>query len=110
MVENAILGRSEEKKILKQVYGSKEAELVALYGRRRVGKTYLIRNYFEKKGTYLEATGIKGASLHEQLENFTKALSVPFFNGAQIQTPKTWKEAFAIFATVERKLERRMWP
>jgi AAA+ ATPase superfamily predicted ATPase len=43
-----VIGRSEEKKILLDVIHSAEPELVAVYGRRRVGKTYLIRNFLEK--------------------------------------------------------------
>jgi len=37
-----IIGRDAEKKILKEMLSSKEAELIAVLGRRRVGKTFLI--------------------------------------------------------------------
>jgi uncharacterized protein len=48
MVEK-IIGREEEQAILKAAYQSTEAELLVIYGRRRIGKTFLIRNYFENK-------------------------------------------------------------
>ncbi len=44
-----IIGRAGEKAILQQVYSSNKPEFVALYGRRRIGKTYLIREFFRQK-------------------------------------------------------------
>lgn len=41
------IGRKEEKEILKQALASTEAEMVAVIGRRRVGKTYLIESVYE---------------------------------------------------------------
>lgn len=43
---NEIIGREEEVKLLEECYQSGKAELVAVYGRRRVGKTYLVKNLF----------------------------------------------------------------
>ncbi len=48
MAMDVITGRSEEIKLLQKIEQSGEAELVAIYGRRRVGKTYLIRNGFSR--------------------------------------------------------------
>lgn len=60
-----IIGREAEKRLLNVVYSSKEAELVAVYGRRRVGKTYLIKHYFQtKKCINFHITGIKKGALH----------------------------------------------
>lgn len=44
-----IIGREAEQIRLGKILLSKDAELVAVYGRRRVGKTFLIRNFFEKQ-------------------------------------------------------------
>lgn len=68
-----IIGRKEEISILKKLASSKQAELLAVYGRRRVGKTYLIRSFFEKQVVF-EFTGVHNASLKQQLENFSFAL------------------------------------
>jgi len=46
MAVEEVLGREKEKEVL----DSKEAEFVAIYGRRRVGKTHLIRQFFSEKG------------------------------------------------------------
>lgn len=94
MAEKAITGRKEELKILNQIRHSKEAEFLAVYGRRRVGKTFLIKEYFYDKGIYLETTGVKNLSLSEQLENFSDAFSRTFLANVPIQVPRSWKEAF----------------
>lgn len=57
-----IIGRLEEQKILNQKKYSSKAELIAVLGRRRVGKTYLIRNYFDTDIVF-ELTGMHDASL-----------------------------------------------
>ena len=44
-----IIGRENELALLSKIIKSDEAELLALYGRRRVGKTFLIRNAFQKQ-------------------------------------------------------------
>ena len=44
-----ILFRKKELAILQQMLDSSEAEFLALYGRRRIGKTYLIRHFFKEK-------------------------------------------------------------
>ncbi|TBO42228.1 ATP-binding protein [Pedobacter kyonggii] len=46
---DTIIGREEEKAKLKDTLTSKAAELVAIYGRRRVGKTFLIRQFYSKQ-------------------------------------------------------------
>lgn len=47
-----MVGRIEEIKTLDEIMSRKEGQLVAVYGRRRIGKTYLIRNYFKDKFTF----------------------------------------------------------
>ena len=44
-----IIGREDEKTLLSKIEQSGDPELVAIYGRRRVGKTFLILNAFEKQ-------------------------------------------------------------
>ena len=48
-----MVGRLEEIKTLDEVLSRKEGQLVVVYGRRRIGKTYLIRQYFKGKFTLL---------------------------------------------------------
>lgn len=96
MCAKKIIGREKEVKILDGVWKSKDAEFVAVYGRRRVGKTYLIREYFSKKGIFLEASGAKDKPLKKQLENFMKAVSQTFFKGVPLYTPRSWDDVFEV--------------
>lgn len=88
-----IIGRKEEQKLLKKVLHSKEAELVAIYGRRRVGKTFLIHSFFEDHLAF-ELTGIYGGSLEDQLQLFSKALEKA--TGYPIKKPGGWIDAFQL--------------
>ena len=85
-----MVGRKEEKRTLDEVMSRKEGQLVAVYGRRRVGKTYLIRQYFKDKFTFYH-TGESGVGLKDQLLGFRDSLRD---YGRQCPLPKTWREAF----------------
>ena len=50
-----MIGRKQEVKELNRLYNRNKAELVAIYGRRRVGKTYLVDETFEGKITFRHA-------------------------------------------------------
>ena len=89
-----VIGRREEKRLLHRLYDSKNAEFLAIYGRRRVGKTYLIRNYFKDQGLFFEITGAHNARTKEQLENFHTEHSALFGNQEGEPSPKSWSEAF----------------
>lgn len=93
MNSNQIIGREVEKNELKKAERSNEPEFIAIYGRRRVGKTYLIREYFNDAICF-EITGIKQASIKEQLDNFARSLGKAIGMGIQTQTPKSWFDAF----------------
>lgn len=90
-----IVGRTEEQKILGQKKSSSKAELIAVLGRRRVGKTYLIRNYFEKEIVF-ELTGMHDATLKVQLQNFTIAMQKATKSPVLASVPSNWLEAFTI--------------
>lgn len=90
-----IVGRAKEIQRLENVYTSKDAELVVLYGRRRVGKTYLIREFFQKKkNIFFQVTGLQKGSLKKQLTHFSESLSETFMHGIMARPPKSWEEAF----------------
>jgi uncharacterized protein len=96
MKETTIIGRNEELKLLKEVWQSRGPEFLAIYGRRRIGKTFLIREYFSKKGIFLETFGVKKLTISKQLDNFAQALSRTFFGGIPIKTPTSWSAAFEL--------------
>ena len=91
----------KEAKELKQVYLSHKAEFVAIYGRRRVGKTFLVDEVLKGKITFRHA-GLspvdeqgKSNNLKQQLQHFYQSLllqGVP-----RSHCPKNWLEAFFRF-------------
>lgn len=91
-----IIGRREEQAKLSKVLDSEEAAFIAVYGRRRIGKTYLIRNYFKDKGMFFHLTGVQDASVEIQLQNFAVEFSDLFLKGKTISRPKDWFEAFQL--------------
>jgi AAA+ ATPase superfamily predicted ATPase len=94
MEEKIIIGRETEKGSLTDIYESTEAELVAVYGRRRVGKTYLIREYF-KKEIYFSFSGQINGIVEDQLANFNTKLSEQLKYKIETIPPATWQEALA---------------
>ena len=89
-----IFVREYEQKVLKEIYGSKKSEFLAVYGRRRVGKTYLIKNYFENKGIFFHLTGTPRTKTQQQLWHFSNIFSEIFNNNESIEAPSSWQEAF----------------
>jgi AAA+ ATPase superfamily predicted ATPase len=89
-----IVGREKEITLLESIVTSKQAELIAIYGRRRVGKTFLIHQFLSNKGIFLECTGIKDGSMHDQLANFISAFQATFYPTLSLKPPKSWREAF----------------
>ncbi|MCP4678005.1 MAG: ATP-binding protein, partial [Deltaproteobacteria bacterium] len=89
---DSIVGREAEKRVLQKARESNEAELIAVYGRRRVGKTYLVSQFFGNESFYFELTGMRSGSLHEQLSNFADVLSRRV--GLDLAVPSSWADAF----------------
>lgn len=69
-----IIGRKQEINLLKMSIESGKPELIAVYGRRRVGKTYLVRQYFKDDFAFY-STGIYEGTKREQLAFFNKQLN-----------------------------------
>lgn len=93
MTPETVIARKKELKALTSALNSPESEFIALYGRRRVGKTFLIRSVFSKEQNYLEVIGKKGAPLSEQLKIFAEAFSERYLSGAAVRV-ESWKAAF----------------
>ena len=64
-----MIGRKREIAELNRLYNSGESELIAIYGRRRVGKTFLINHFFYKRFDF-KLTGDFKADRKVQLDNF----------------------------------------
>ena len=85
-----IIVRENEKKKLNKLLESTEPVFLAIYGRRRVGKTFLIRNFFKDKCFYFELVGQKNADYKSQLENFYNSINKTFSPEIPIKKPETW--------------------
>lgn len=87
-----IIGRERERDLIETCLHSGRPEFVAVYGRRRVGKTYLVREYFNSRFAFY-ATGIARASMSDQLRAFGDSL-VRHGHGDR-SVPADWFDAFA---------------
>lgn len=102
MLMAKLIGREQEAGLLKEAMENDRPELIAVYGRRRVGKTFLIREFF-KKAIVFEVTGLYQGGMTNQLENFSKEL---FKKTKKLQStlPSNWLEAFALLESYLNRL------
>lgn len=94
MDRKIIIGRAEEQEILTRLLTNQQADLLAIYGRRRVGKTFLITQYYAKNLKFYCSGQLEG-NLQVQLYNFKEQLEIHFPNEA-LHLPKNWQEAFSL--------------
>lgn len=97
------VGRKKELELLQNTLKSEEPEMVAVIGRRRVGKTFLVRTAYQDHLDF-EITGMQNASLREQLANFAIRIRDFFGEDALIGTPTNWMDAFEVLM---RQLDRK---
>jgi len=93
-----LIGRDKEQEILLKALRSPEAEMVAVIGRRRVGKTYLVRSVYADKIRF-ETSGVQNAGLKDQLINFHFQLKKAFGDVAPTDPFSSWQEAFFALIT-----------
>ena len=86
-----MIARYEEQTVLQRALNSKESEFVAVYGRRRVGKTYLVRETFDGEFTFAHA-GMARVGMSRQLQAFRNALK----EAGHVTCPRltNWLDAF----------------
>ena len=94
-----IIGRISEIKILKDALNNNKSELIAVYGRRRVGKTFLIRECYSNNIVF-DVTGLLGGNMKDQLQNFAKEI----LNRTKKTVPMihSW---FEMFTVIEKYLD-----
>ncbi|MBP9152209.1 MAG: AAA family ATPase [Flavobacteriales bacterium] len=88
-----MVGRVHEIDLLETTLSSDKAELIAIYGRRRVGKTFLVRQFFENRICF-EVTGLFQGGMFDQLANFTKELDKRI--STNNKKPTNWLDAFTL--------------
>jgi uncharacterized protein len=91
--EYSIIGRDFEIKKMKGFLANEESELVAVLGRRRVGKTFLIKSVYKKEIVF-QITGIQDVNRSFQLDNFVSARNHYFRKGKIFGKPNNWITAF----------------
>ena len=88
---NLIIGREREQDILKNCMESGKPEFIAVYGRRRIGKTFLIKQFFKNKFDFY-MTGVVGSRMPEMLEYFN--LQLQQYSGREWPLADSWIKAF----------------
>ncbi len=87
-----IIGRHREKAIIQSAIDSNKSEFISIYGRRRVGKTFLIRTFFNNN-FFFQASGIANIDFQQQLINFNTSLQ-KVNNNSQLEVAKDWFSSF----------------
>ena len=95
-----LIGRERELKELEWAVNSNRCEFITLYGRRRVGKTFLVRTFFNDNYSF-HYVGAHRKPKSVQLQNFRESLG-RYFHGADIPEITNWHDAFL---TLESCLE-----
>ena len=93
-----VIGRADQQALLEGALASNRAEFIAVYGRRRVGKTYLVRETFRcrKNVVFFNVTGAKSAPLKEQAAHFCQSVGDAFLGGVVPQVGRNWDGNFKI--------------
>jgi AAA+ ATPase superfamily predicted ATPase len=99
-----IIGRKQEVRQLQELYKSGKPEFIAIFGRRRVGKTFLVRETLEKDFVF-DIAGLAKGDLKEQLMNFYFTLKRT--TNEELPLPKSWLEAFEQLITVLQKANKK---
>jgi uncharacterized protein len=105
-IMDKLTGRKKELETLKSLLNSNKSEFIAVYGRRRVGKTFLIRSAFNQQFTF-QVTALANATLSQQLTNFYVALQ-KVYPAIEHSASTDWFSAFQqLIAYTEGKKEDR---
>lgn len=104
MSAKKLLNRDREVATLQTCYQNSTAELVSITGRRRVGKTYLVRELFQGRIDF-ELTGTQNGTLQEQLLNFSYSLGRAKEEAERPEPPADWQHAFFELENYFRSLE-----
>jgi uncharacterized protein len=88
-----IVGRKVELAVLQAALTSNEAEMVAVLGRRRIGKTFLVTSAYRDSISF-ELSGTQNATTETQLKNFRDELSHFYGGTLPLEIPQDWNSAF----------------
>lgn len=98
-----LVGRRQEISVLEEALASPRPEMIAVVGRRRIGKTYLVRQVYGERICF-EVTGLQHGGKAEQLENFVLSMAKYFPNYVLPKKPTSWLEAFHFLSVALEQL------
>nr|WP_294940396.1 ATP-binding protein [uncultured Prevotella sp.] len=101
-----LIGRDEEQSLLKKYIDSDHSEFIAIYGRRRVGKTFLVTETFGKQLDF-DMTGVIDGNKDDQMVSFNLSLKESGYEGERVSN---WYDAFEALKEVVRKKQARIVP
>ena len=99
-----IIGRKFERELLADAVKSQESELVIVYGRRRVGKTYLVNQFFDNAYTF-KHTGVFQKNTRTQLERFASSLEE--YSEKTVAVPENWYKAFDLLKNYLKSVQSK---
>ena len=103
-----MIGRKKEIARIKTLLASPRSEFLALTGRRRVGKTFLIDTLLKDHYCF-SMTGVQNGNTQTQLVNFSVKLA-EYAGYAAPQVPENWQMAFLAFKNYLKTLDQnRKW-
>ena len=108
--DTKIVARKNEQKILQEILLSPRSEFVAIYGRRRVGKTYLIKTFFrqkQKECIFFHTTGIYNEPLLTQIKRFVVEIGNVFYNKLELSNKENWEEAFELLTKALESIPKK---
>jgi len=101
VIDMKVIGRTKEIETLEYCYNSAQSEFVAIYGRRRVGKTFLVRELFNDRITFY-ASGIFSEGIESQLTRWNQEIAG--FDYDEINDADNWLDAFRNLNTIIEKI------
>ncbi len=105
-MQDPLIGRQIEIAALEKLFRSKKSEFAIVYGRRRVGKTFLVSRKFEGKFTF-RMTALANTKTTVQLQNFHNYLTLFGSQTENVPVPKNWLEAFQMLIRFLSKHKHR---
>jgi AAA+ ATPase superfamily predicted ATPase len=103
-IMSKFIGRKYELNILQESLHNNRSELIAIYGRRRVGKTFLVREFFRKHLAF-EISGLYNGNMNDQIRNFTHEIHKKD-RALKSETPADWLASFSLLETYLNKLKK----
>jgi uncharacterized protein len=104
---NKLSGRKEEQKLMRMLLEGDKPEFLAIYGRRRVGKTFLVRHVYQKE-TVFQMTGTANSTTRRELTNFFVSLKIADPETEYDKYPENWFAAFRLLqGYLEKKKEKK---